>query len=461
MRKFYLTTSIPYANAEPHIGFAQEIVAADCLARYWCKHKADTFFLTGIDEHGLKVKKRAEEEDLSPQEFTDKMADEFAHLSKLLNLTNDDFIRTTEKRHMDIAQDMWDRCFEKGDIYKKKYHGLYCIGCEAFYKEEDLDEGKCPIHKTKCEKIEEKNYFFRLSKYQKEVRDLITSKTLRITPKERRREILSLIRQGLEDISISRPKSKLDWGIPVPNDESQVMYVWFDALSNYLNPQEYWPADLHIIGKDILRFHAALWPAMLISADIDPPKAIHVHGFITVDHEKLSKSKGNIIHPKELVDKFGIDGARFILLRALDFREDSDFTWKQAEELYNSELANELGNALQRVIKLAKNNHLKGYQKKIKPSMQPAVQGLYFKECLKRIWNLEIRPLNRKIDKEKPWENKEREREVKKLVSGYLESLAEIAELIEVFMPATSQKIKVQLKTLEAKPLFPKINPKS
>jgi methionyl-tRNA synthetase len=461
MRKFYLTTSIPYANAEPHIGFAQEIVAADVVARYYRKHKYDTFFLAGVDEHGLKVKRRAEEEGLSPQEFTDKMADEFARLSQLLNLTNDDFIRTTEKRHTDIAQDLWDRCRDAGDIYKKKYKGLYCIGCECFIKESDLIDGKCPIHKEKPEKIREVNYFFRLSKYQKDIRDLITSKTLRITPKERRREILSLIKQGLEDISISRPKSKLDWGIPVPGDGRQVMYVWFDALPNYLNPQEYWPADLHIIGKDILRFHAALWPAMLISADIDPPKAIHVHGFISVEGEKMSKSKGNVIHPKELVDKFGVDGTRFILLRALDFRKDSDFTWKRAKELYNAELANELGNALQRVIKLAKNNNLKGYQKKIRLETQPAIQGLYFKECLKRIWNLEIRPLNRQIDRDKPWESEGRKREVKKLIFDYLQKLARVADLLTVFMPATSKKMKKQLASLEAKPLFPKINPKS
>jgi len=454
MKKFYLTTSIPYANAEPHIGFAQEAVAADVVSRYYRKAGYDTYFLTGVDEHGLKVKKRAQEENMSPQEFTDKMADEFAHLSQILNLTNDDFIRTTEKRHMDIAQDLWERCFEAGDIYKKKYQGLYCVGCECFIKENDLVDGKCPIHKDKPEKIHETNYFFRLSKYQKEIRDLITSKTLRITPKERRREILSLIRQGLEDISISRPKSKLDWGIPVPGDETQVMYVWFDALTNYLNPQEYWPADLHIIGKDILRFHAALWPAMLISADIDPPKAIHVHGFVTIDGEKLSKSRGNIIHPEELVEKFGQDGSRYILLRALDFREDSDFTWEKAKDVYNSELANELGNALHRVIKLAKNNKMEAFKEKIAKTKQPAIAGLYFKEALKRIWDLEVRPLNKKIDLDKPWDVEGAE--AKELIKGYLSRLGKIANLIEVFMPETFKKMQKQLASLKAKPLFPK-----
>jgi len=455
MKKFYITTSIAYANAEPHIGFAQEVVAADVIARYKRKHGYKVYFLTGVDEHGIKVKKAAQDEGLKPQEFTDEMADKFAHLSELLNLSNDDFIRTTEKRHTDIAQDLWDRAFEAGDIYKKEYQGLYCVGCEAFLKEEDLEDGKCPIHKEKPEKIKETNYFFKLSKYQKEVRDLISSKTYKITPKERRNEILALIKQGLEDVSVSRPKSKLDWGIPVPNDEKQVMYVWFDALSNYLNPQNFWPADLHIIGKDILRFHAALWPAMLSSADIDPPKTLHVHGFISVEGEKMSKSQGNVIHPKNLVDKFGVDGARYILLRALDFREDSDFTWQRAKDLYNSELANELGNALQRVIKLAKNNKIKGIEKQLKPFPQVAIKDLYFKEELKRIWRKYVRPLNQKVDIDKPWELKGEAARL--LICDYLAKLNKIADLLEVFMPDVSDEMKKQLKTLKAKPLFPKI----
>lgn len=455
MSKFYVTTSIAYANAEPHIGFAQEVVAADIVARHRRKHDFDVFFLTGVDEHGIKVKKAAQAKKQKPEQFTDEMADKFAHLSELLNLSNDDFIRTTEKRHMDIAKDLWDRCFEAGDIYKKEYQGLYCVGCEAFLKKEDLVDGKCPIHKEKPEKIKEKNYFFRLSKYRKEIRDLIGSRTYKITPKARRNEILALIKKGLEDISVSRPKKKLDWGIPVPNDASQVMYVWFDALSNYLNPQKYWPADLHIIGKDILRFHAALWPAMLSSAEIEPPHALHVHGFISVDGEKMSKSKGNVIHPKDLVDKFGIDGARYLLLRAIDFREDSDFTWERATDLYNSELANDLGNALQRVIKLAKNNKVKGFEKKLRPAPQVAVKDLYLKEELKRIWRKYVRRLNQKIDIEKPWDKSGQEAKI--LVKSYLKRLNKIADLIEIFMPETAEKIKNQLKTLKAKPLFPKI----
>src|SRR3989344_5873060 len=303
--KFYITTAILYTNGPPHIGFAFELVLADVLARYHRLLGEDTHFLTGTDEHGSTVVKGAAKAGKSVGVFVDEMASKARELTKFLNISNDDFIRTSDQvRHWPAAKKFWD--IIKGDLYKKNYEGLYCVGHEAFMKKSDLVDGVCPLHKTKPEEVKEENWFFKLTKYKKEVKKIIESGEMKIIPETRKQEILNLI-DDAEDVSFSRPSKDLKWGIPVPNDETQTMYVWADALTNYIsalgyadeNPkfEKLWPADVHLVGKDILRFHAMIWPAMLLSAGLPLPKAIYVHGFITVDGEKMSKTIGNVIDP--------------------------------------------------------------------------------------------------------------------------------------------------------------------
>lgn len=477
MKKFYVTTSIAYTNAPPHIGFSLELIQADVIARYRRFLGEEVFFLTGTDEHGQKNVKAAEETGKTPKEFVDEISANFKGLTKILNLSNDEFIRTTDReRHWPAVKRVWKKLKENGHIYKKKYKGLYCSGCEAFITKKDLKNGKCIVHQKKPEVIEEENYFFRLSKHSKQIEKVIREEKIRIVPPARKNEILNFIKQGLEDISFSRPRKDLKWGIPVPDDDSQTIYVWVDALANYLSAlsysknssqfKKYWPADVHCIGKDILKFHAAIWPGILLSLGLPLPKIIFVHGYLTSSGQKMSKSLGNVIDPFELVKKYGTDPVRYFLLREIPSTEDGDFTYEKFESRYNADLASGLGNLVARVIKLAEISNFKtAIPKKIPDPKFQAVLNLAssetkrnleefkFNSALISIWSL-MGVCDKYIENEKPWEKSNKQRIV---VGTLLVALNEIAKLLEPFLPETSEKIFEQLKTKKSKPLFPRI----
>ena len=361
----YITTTLPYVNADPHIGFAYEVVTADALARYWRLMGQQVFFNTGTDEHGQKIAQKADEKGESRQAYVDHYAGEFARLKDGLDLSYDAFIRTTDTKHKAAAQEIWRRCAANGDIYKKKYRGLYCVGCELFYKESELEEGKvCPIHKTVTQEIEEENYFFKLSNYQQYLTDYLNQSGV-IEPEWRRQEALNFVAGGLEDFSISREKSRLDWGIPVPGDEDQVMYVWFDALTNYISTLG-WPDEsgdfgkfwrdgnvVQLAGKDQVRFQSIMWQAMLKSAGVKATDKVVYHGFINSGGQKMSKSLGNVISPYELIAKYGTDATRYLLFRHVHPFDDSDVTWEKLDEWYTANLVNGIGNLVARVMKMA------------------------------------------------------------------------------------------------------------
>jgi len=469
MKKFYVTTSIAYTNAPPHIGFSQELIQADVIARYHQILGEEVFFLTGTDEHGLKIARAAEKAGKAPEEFTNELSSKFKELRNILNLSNNDFIRTTDKkRHWPNVEKIWEELKGKKDIYKKKYRGLYCVGCEAFIKEKDLVDGKCPTHQTEPELIEEENYFFKLSKYGDQVKKEIETDKIKIVPEVRKNEILSFIKQGVEDISCSRSKENLKWGIPVPGDQSQIIYIWFEALINYLFPKKYWPVDVHFIGKDIFRFHALLWPAILIAVGLERPKNILVHGFITSGGQKMSKSLGNVIDPFELVKKYGTDAVRYFLLREIPPTEDGDFTYQKFEGRYNSDLASGIGNLVSRVITMvAKSNSkfqilspkqisnpkFKTITNKTWKNYRKALNEFKFNEALISIWEL-ISFCDKYIEKERPWEESKKQKEV---IGNLLFAINNIAEMLRPFLPETSEKISKQLKTKKGKPLFPRI----
>jgi methionyl-tRNA synthetase len=454
---YYVTTSIPYVNGEPHIGFGMELVQADVLARAARLQKKPVLFTTGSDEHGGKIAEKAKELGLDTKAFADQMSQNFRDLGKLLNISNDRFIRTTDIGHEQRAQLVW-KALEK-DIYKGKYSGLYCTGCEAFVTEAVAKENKgiCPNHQTPYERIEEENYFFKLSQYTSEIKRVIDNGSFRIIPASKKHEILNVIKDGLEDISISRPKDKISWGIAVPGDESQVMYVWFEALMNYITVlgypehddfKKFWPANVQVIGKDILRFHAAIWPGMLLALGVQLPKALYVHGFITVAGQKMSKSLGNVIHPKDIVEKYSADVFRYYFLRHVPAFDDGDFSWDRLEEVYNNELANELGNAVQRTAAM-----IKQYQNGITGEIPEAshdigqyweaLENCKFDRALDEVWE-QIRGLNQYIEEAKPWEISKRgdADHLREVLAYQVSCLLEIAELIEPFMPETSTKIR-------------------
>jgi methionyl-tRNA synthetase len=471
MSKFYVTTSIAYTNAPPHLGFALESVQADVIARYHRLLGEDVFFLTGTDEHGQKNVKAAKETGKEVKEFVDGISASFRRLTKALNLSNNDFIRTSDqKKHWPAVKKVWLKLKEKGDIYKEKYKGLYCSGCEAFITKKDLEDGKCAIHQTEPEIIEEENYFFRLSKYSKQIEKLISEGKIRIVPQERKNEVLNFVKKGLEDISFSRPRKDLKWGIPVPDDESQTVYVWCDALLNYLSAldyskdgesfKKYWPADVHCIGKDILKFHALIWPGMLLSLDLPLPKTIFVHGFITAEGKKMSKSLGNVVDPFEIVKKYGADPLRYFLLREIPPTEDGDFTFEKFEERYNSDLAKGLGNLIARVLTLADNSKVydqktefKGEIRKTEENCKKLMAEFKFNEALTAIWQL-IGFYDRYIEEKRPWEEN---REQKEVIGNLLFAISNIAEMLKPFLPETSEKILKQLKEKKSEPLFPRL----
>ncbi len=363
----YITTTLPYVNAEPHVGFALELVQADALARYWRLFGHEVFFNTGTDEHGQKIAEKADEQGKPRQAYVDEYAATFSRLKESLNLSYDAFIRTTDVKHKAAAQEIWRRCAEKGDIYKKSYTGLYCVGDEAFVKESELLNGKCPNHPTQDPiTITEENYFFRLSKYQDTLIEMLSDES-RVVPAWQREWALSFVQAGLDDISISRQKDRMDWGIPVPDDDTQVMYVWFDALTNYIstldwpdvspesNFTKYWMngETLQLAGKDQVRFQSIIWQAMLMSAEVPTTKQIFYHGFINSGGQKMSKSLGNVISPYDMVARYGTDATRYLLLRHVHPTDDSDITWEKMDEWYTANLVNGLGNVVARVMKMA------------------------------------------------------------------------------------------------------------
>ncbi len=451
--KFYITTTIPYANAPPHIGFALEIVQADVLAR-WNKVKGkDVFFLTGTDEHGVKNYQTAKKQGLTTQEFVDGNSDKFKELTKTLNISNNYFIKTTDKKvHWPGVEELWKILVKKGDIYKEKYTGNYCSGCERFITEKELEEGKCPNHPNlEIQYLDEENYFFKLSKYSDKIKELIEKDELKITPKKWKNDFLALIKEGLTDVSFSRNKKSLPWGIPVPDDDSQVMYVWCDALTNYLTGigypdkkyKKYWPADVHVVGKDMLRFHTGIWPGMLLSAGLPLPKKVIVHGFLTVDGKKMSKSTGNVVDPLALSKKYSSDSIRYVLMREIPFGDDGDFSEKSLINRHNNELADKLGNLISRVSGLIEKNgfektEVKLLEKLEEKEIENLIENFEFDKALNKIFAF-IDICNEYVQHKKPWETKD-----KKVLFELKESILKIAELLLPFIPEAAEKINKQ-----------------
>ncbi len=478
MSKFYVTTSIPYVNDKPHVGHALEMIQADVLARYHRQKGSDVFFLTGTDEHGVKIVRAAEAAGKPPQKFVDEISEKFRALKEALNLSWDDFIRTSDKkRHWPGAQKLWLELFKAGKLYKKKYRGLYCVGHEAFITEKDLVKGVCRDHLKEPEIIEEENWFFKLSDYTGEIKSRIQSDELRIVPESRKNEILSLANEGFEDVSFSRPRKDLSWGIPVPNDEEHTMYVWCDALSNYISAigyggtrnvdiskfQKWWPADVHVIGKDILRFHAAIWPGMLLAAGLPLPKTVFVHGFITVGGEKMSKTVGNVIDPVKVSEKYGADALRYYLLREIPSSGDGDFTYEKFEERYNGDLAKGLGNLVSRVLTLVEKSDVKIepalFAEIIKDagnSIDELIKDFKFNDALAVIWQL-IAAGDKYIDDKKPWTLDANSQDYKDVIGALLSLISEIGKLVGPFLPETSEKISSQLKRKKSEILFPRL----
>lgn len=453
---YYVTTSIPYVNGDPHIGFGMELVQADVLARAARQRGDKVIFCTGSDEHGGKIAEKAAEAKLTPLQFATQMSQKFRDLGALLNISNDRFIRTTDKGHEQRAQLIWQNL--KDDIYKGTYKGWYCTGDEAFFTETVVKENKgvCPNHNRPYEQIEEENYFFKLSKYAPQIEKAINDGSFKIVPTNRRHEILRIISEGLEDISISRPKGKISWGIPVPGDTKQVMYVWFEALMNYITVLGYpehedfgrfWPANVQVIGKDIIRFHAAIWPGLLLALGLKLPKQLYVHGFITVDNQKMGKSLGNVTAPKDIVDQYSTDVFRYYFLRHIPSYEDGDFSWDRLNKAYNNELGNELGNAVQRTVAMI-NNYQNGIVGTVPPPKHDAgryyeaVDACRFDQALDIVWE-QVRGLNQYIEEQKPWAIAKRGESdhLQEVLAYQVSCLLEIADLLIPFMPDTAAKI--------------------
>ncbi len=461
-KKFYITTPIYYVNDKPHIGHAYTMFAADTLARYYRMRGFDVKFLTGTDENSQKnieaAKKAGKENDIKG--YLDEMAALWSNTWDSLGMTNDDFIRTTEARHKKAVAKFVEAVWKRGDIYKGTYEGWYCVGCETFLPESDLKDGLCPIHRKPPEKIKEENYFFKLSRYRSALLNHIKKHPDFIAPEGRRNEVVSYIKNFMEDISITR--SSVKCGIPFPKDKHHAIYVWFDALINYLsvvgygsNPakfKKYWPADLHLVGKDIIKFHCALWPAMLLSAGLPLPKKVFAHGFFTIDGEKISKSLGNAIDPTELTSRFGIDAARYYLLREIGFGNDGDFSLSRIRERYNADLANGLGNLTARILGMTE----KYFDGQVPPkatgriahtwlSYEVNMADLRLDLAISDIWDA-IGALDKFIDTEQPWVLvKIDKKRLSRVIYTLLESLRNIAWMVAPFLPETAEKIFADL----------------
>ena len=478
MNKFYITTAIPYVNAKPHIGHALEFVQSDVIARYHRLIRDETLLLCGGDENALKNVQAAEKAKRPIQEFVDENTKSFYTLSKKLNVKFDIWQKGSDPKHHSSSQKLWELCFAKGDIYKKRYKGLYCVGCELFYTESELDKnGECFEHPgKKLEEVSEENYFFKLSKYQSQLEKILSSGELEIVPTFRKNEMLEFLKRGLLDISISRSNERAkNWGVPVPKDSTQRLYVWFDALNIYQSGigfgsakqndiEEYnkwWPADLHVIGKGILRFHAIYWPAFLLSAGLKLPKKIFVHEYITVNNQKMSKSIGNVIDPIPLIEKYGADALRYYFLAKISPFSDGDFTESKLKEVYNSDLANGLGNLVARLAGLAKDLRLEAQSDNLKHEIgrkvQKHIENYQFNMALEEIWD-QIRKINVLINTEEVWKLSNQDR--KTVIESLIKPINQIATNLKPFLPETAEKIENQFrgpKITSQKPLFPRI----
>ena len=463
MKPFYITTTIPYVNAEPHVGFALEVVQADSLARHKRHTGYEVFYNAGTDEHGQKIYEKALEAGEDVTKYVDRHADSVKALKKMLNLSYDNFVRTTDDDHMRAAQSLWELCDKAGDIYKKKYRGLYCVGCEKFLQQRDLVDGKCPLHPGQDPvELEEENYFFKLSNYQTFLEEYLNHESV-IIPEHRKQEAQNFVKAGLEDFSISREKEKLPWGVPVPGDDGQVMYVWFDALTNYISTLG-WPDDksgnykkfweegfrLQMAGKDQIRFQSIMWPAMLKSAGLPAPEQVFYHGFINSGGQRMSKSLGNFIKPGEMVEKYGTDATRYLLLRHVHPTDDTDITWERLDEWYNAHLANGLGNLVARILKMSE-THLPA------PIPDVPVQefdkeylsalGRYdFAAALDVVWK-KVGELDEKITETEPFKLvKTNPEKAKEIITELATELYIVGRMLFSFMPETNVLIKDSVK---------------
>jgi len=465
----YITTTTPYVNSDPHIGFALEIIQADAWARAQTLAGYDVVFNTGTDEHGAKIYEKAVAQGKDPQTYVDEYAKKFKQLKSLLNLSFTNFIRTTDAYHKKAAQAFWKKCAENGDIYKKNYQVKYCVGCELAKTDSELDkDGHCPLHPNReLDLIDEENYFFRFSTYQKKLLELYDNQKDFVLPSHRLEEIRNFVATGLEDFSISRLKEKMPWGVPVPGDDAHVMYVWFDALVNYISTIG-WPHDMdtfkktwpvvQVAGKDNLRQQSAMWQAMLFSAGLETSKQIIIHGFITMNGQKISKSLGNVIDPFELVEKYGIDPVRYYLLREIPTLGDGDYSHTRMKQLYESDLANELGNLLSRVTTLAEKDHItiRRKQKTLNSTILKLINTFQLNQALEIIWE-EIKVINKNINEEAPWRQSANER--KDNLTKWLSRLNQIGHNLAPFLPETAEKIVAATsgEIQKIKPLFPRI----
>ncbi|PIS16009.1 methionine--tRNA ligase [Candidatus Roizmanbacteria bacterium CG09_land_8_20_14_0_10_41_9] len=472
-KRIYINTSIPYVNAAPHIGYALEVVQTDALSRFYREIGYDVYFAVGTDENAIKNVEAAEKEGVSTRQFVDRNSGAFLDLKNSLNLSFDQFIRTTSEKHIKGVHKLWQLCSK--DIYKKTYKGLYCTGCETFYKDNEFKDNVCPDHNRKLEMIEEENYFFALSRYRKPLNALYQEGKINVYPTFRRDEMLKFINGDLEDFSISRPVLRTKgWGVPVPNDPSQMVYVWFDALGNYITAldfyrdgelfKKYWMENtnrINVIGKDITKFHLVYWPAMLLSAHLPLPTRIYVHGFITVEGKKMSKTLGNVVNPKDLVTQYGTDAARYYLLREIPPLDDGNYSHSRMEELYASDLANELGNLVSRITTLAHKDGISTAKEKpptdavYTKTHQALFEKFEFSKILELVWK-EIKRYNKEIDEFAPWKKTDVQR--KPFLEKLLYNIHIIGYRLLPFIPESAQKI-IQAssgKVEKITPLFPR-----